>query len=405
MSISSDADSQQVKYHLLVCISTNTDLAKRLIQHGHELATKLQADWIVLHIQRPAYHRYSKDIKDQMSQLLNLAESYGAKTDTIFGASVADEILSYARTHGITTIILGRPRKAWILISVDRKILQHSGEIDVHMVGQTSPSLYKRKREPTAFSLMHYVYALALVAFVSIVCFSLTSILNPANIILFYLLAVVTAAVLWGLWPAVFTAAVSVLCYDLLFVPPLFLITVADEFSIITFIVLFIVGILVSYLITRARDSAVAARLGEQHISTLFQLSEDLTAAVTIEDIGKALLENIERHFPWEVAVLSKKGDDLRLLASSKGMHLDEKQWAEATWCLKTGDDIGLKTSPFTDSGLQFVPLKTATDNYGILAIKPVKSDETMTIEQDRILHSYASLAALAINRVRPMDR
>ena len=190
-----------------------------------------------------------------------------------------------------------------------------------------------------------------------------------------------------------------------LFVPPLFSITVADESSIITFIVLFIVGIIVSYLITRARDSAVAARLGEQHISTLFQLSEDLTAAVTIEDIAKALMENIEKHFPWEVAVLSKKGDDLRLLASSKGMQLDEKQWAEATWCLKTGDDIGLKTSPFSDSGLRFVPLKTATDNYGILAIKPIKSDETMTIEQDRILHSYASLAALAIHRVRPMDR
>ncbi len=405
MDSSSDADSQQFKHHLLVCISTNTDLAKRLIQHGRELAAKLQADWIVLHVQRPAYHRYSKDIKDQMSQLLSLAESYGAKTDTIFGASVADEILDYAQKHGITTVILGRPRKAWILNTVVRRVLQHSGEIDVHTVGQTAPPLHKRKRELTAFSPLHYVYALALVALVSIVCFPLTSILNPANIILLYLLAVVAAAVVWGLWPAVFTAAVSVLTYDLLFVPPLFSITVADESSIITFIVLFIVGILVSYLITRARDSAVAARFGEQHILTLFQLSEDLTAAVTIEDIAKALLENIERHFPWEVAVLSKKGDDLQILASSKGMHLDEKQWAEATWCLKTGDDIGLKTSPFTDSDLRFVPLKTATDNYGILAIKPVRSDETMTIEQDRILHSYASLAALAINRVRSMDR
>ena len=179
MDTSSDADSQQVKHHLLVCISTNTDLAQRLIQHGHELATKLQADWIVLHIQRPAYHRYPKDIKDQMSQLLNLAESYGAKTDTVFGASVADEILGYAQKHGITTVILGRPRKAWIFNTVVRRVLQQGGEIDVHTVGQTAPPSHTRKREPTAFTPLHYVYALALVALVSIVCFPLTACLIP----------------------------------------------------------------------------------------------------------------------------------------------------------------------------------------------------------------------------------
>lgn len=249
---------------------------------------------------------------------------------------------------------------------------------------------------------LHYVYSLGIIALVSLICYALGDILNPANIILFYLLAVVSAAVLWGLWPAIFTAVVSVLTYDFLFVPPRFSITVADSFSIITFFVLFIVGVIISLLITRARDSAATARLGEKHISTLYRLSEDLTAAATTQDIANALLRNIEKHFPWKVAVLFKKGDSLQVLAASKDLTLDDKQMSEATWCQKTGDDIGLKTSPFTNTGLRFIPLKTATDNYGILAIKPLRSDETVTIEQDRILHSYASLAALATSRVRP---
>ena len=258
----------------------------------------------------------------------------------------------------------------------------------------------EKKRMLTVSSFLHYLYAAGLVALVSVVCFPLTSILEP-NVILFYLLAVVTVAFFWGLWPAIFTAAISVLAYDVLFVPPLFQITVADAFSIITFLVLFIVGALVSILITRARDSAAEARMDERHISTLYQLSEDLTAAASIEDIAKALLTNIERHLPWKVAVLFKQGDTLKMLASSSELTLDDKQWAEANWCLKTGDDIGLKTSPFTDTGLRFIPVKTTTANYGVLAIKPKDAAEAMTIEQDQILHSYASLAALATSRIR----
>jgi two-component system sensor histidine kinase KdpD len=243
------------------------------------------------------------------------------------------------------------------------------------------------------------------VAFVSLVSYLLTDFLDPTNIIMFYLLAVVTAAVLWGLWPAIFTAGLSVLAYDVLFVPPLFSITVADSLSIITFIVLFIVGVIISVLITRARDTATAARLGEQHISTLYQLSEDLTAAATIDDIAKALLENIEKTFGWKVVVLNVKEGTLRMTASSKEMTLDEKQWAEADTSLKTGIDIGLETSPFSNSGLRFLPINTATDKFGVLVIKPLKPDETMTIEQEQVLHSFASLAALATSRVRLVNQ
>jgi two-component system, OmpR family, sensor histidine kinase KdpD len=270
-----------------------------------------------------------------------------------------------------------------------------------HHRGEQMATITNADHQQRKLHVLDYIYSLGLIAFISLICYALGDFLNPANIILFYLLAVVTAAVLWGLWPAIFTAAVSVLTYDVLFVPPRFSITVNDSFSIITFVVLFIVGVLVSLLITRARDSAAAARLGEQHVTTLYELSEDLTGSATIDDIAQALLRNIERHFPWKVAVLFKKGDELNLLAASNDMTLNDKQWSEATWCLKTGDNIGLKTSPFTDTGLRFVPLKTATDNYGILAMKPLQPDEPLTLEQDKILQSYAALAALATSRVR----
>lgn len=407
----SDSKHQPAEEHLLVCISTNAAFSNRLIEKGRDMANKLQADWDVIHIQRPAYHRYTSKRKDQMNQMLNLAESYGAKTESIFGSSVVEEIVNYAKKHNITTIIIGRQKKSRIHdvlfapFSVSEGVLRYSDTIDVHVIRETEPTSHEQKQERRTFSISGYLYAAVIVAFVSLVSYLLTDFLEPTNIIMFYLLAVVIAAVLWGLWPAIFTAGLSVLTYDVLFVPPRFSITVADSLSIITFIVLFIVGVIISVLITRARDNATAARLGEQHISTLYQLSENLTAAVTIDDIAKALLENIEKNFVWKVAVLFVKKGTLRMIASSKEINLDEKQWAEANMCVKTGIDIGLKTSPFTNSGLRFLPINTATDNFGVLAIKPQKPDETVTIEQERILHSFASLAALATSRVRSVNQ
>ena len=108
----SDSKHQPAKEHLLVCISTNAALSNRLIEKGRDMANKLQADWDVIHIQRPAYHRYTSKRKDQMNQMLNLAESYGAKTESIFGSSIAEEIVNYAKKHNITTIIIGRQKKS-----------------------------------------------------------------------------------------------------------------------------------------------------------------------------------------------------------------------------------------------------------------------------------------------------
>jgi two-component system sensor histidine kinase KdpD len=407
LSEPSNSDHQSAKEHLLVCISTNATFSNRLIEKGRDMADKLQADWDVIHIQRPAYHRYTSERKDQMNQMLNLAGSYGAKTESIFGSSVAEEIVNYAKKHNVTTIIIGRQKKSkahdvlFAPYSVSARVLRLSGTIAVHVIRETEPVSQEQKEERRTSTISGYLYSAIVVAFVSLISYLLTDFLEPTNIIMFYLLAVVTAAVLWGLWPAIFTAGASVVAYDVLFVPPLFSITVADSLSIITFVVLFIVGVIISVLITRARDSATAARLGEQHISTLYLLSENLTAAVTVDDIAKALLDNIEKNFVWKVAVLFVKEGTLRMVASSKEVTLDERQWAEANMCIKTGIDIGLKTSPFENSGLWFLPINTATYNFGVLAIRPLKPDETMTIEQERMLHSFASLAALAASRVR----
>jgi len=60
------------------------------------------------------------------------------------------------------------------------------------------------------------------------------------------------------------------------FVPPRLTFAVADSQYIITFVALFIVGVVISTLVTRARERAEVMRVREVQTASLYYLSRDL---------------------------------------------------------------------------------------------------------------------------------
>ena len=117
--------------------------------------------------------------------------------------------------------------------------------------------------------------------------------LAPTNMVMIYLLAVVLAALRLGLKPAILTAFLGVLAFDFFFVPPHFTFAVADTEYLLTFVALFSVGVVISTLVSKARERAEAVREREVQTSSLYYLSRDLAAAADIEVFMKAVLKNI----------------------------------------------------------------------------------------------------------------
>jgi two-component system sensor histidine kinase KdpD len=392
---------------ILVCISSNIELAERLVRTGRRLADELKAEWEVIHVEMPAYSRYTGKRKEHIIKTLNLAESLGAKIVTVFGISVTEEIVKYAKKNNISKIIIGRPIKPhwqellFSALSITEEVIRHSDNIDVLVVSEKNRKKEAEEKWYSPVIISPYFYSAALVLFVSIFGFLVAGFLDLTNIIMFYLLAVVVVAVLWGLWPAIFTAGLSVVAFDFLFVPPRFTMTVEDTQYLVTFAALFIVGVIISILIVRAKDSASAAQLREQHISTLFSLSEELTGVASTQDILQAVVKNIEKSYGWNVVVLMSHKNNLRQIASSQGIFLGDNDLAVAKWCMVIGEDVGFDTSTLPGSSFRFVPMKTVSGTPGVIGIKPDNSVKMFTIEQERILHSFAAQAALALERVK----
>src|SRR6266568_3449250 len=143
---------------------------------------------------------------------------------------------------------------------------------------------------------------------ITLVCELFRPLLDPTNMVMFYLLAVVVAAVRLGRKPAIATSLLGVLAFDFFFVPPRLTFAVADSQYLITFVALFTVGVVISTLVARARERAEAMRIREVQTASLYYLSRDLAAAAEISAVIKAVVRNVEEALNARVVLFLPEG-------------------------------------------------------------------------------------------------
>ena len=110
-----------------------------------------------------------------------------------------------------------------------------------------------------------------------------------------YLVAVVAAGALAGTVPAVVTAIVAFLAYDILFTEPRFSIAVADPREVLDLILFLFVGLVVARLVAilHARAEEAAERAAEAN--TLFALSRALATATSTAEAAPDIADRV-RH-------------------------------------------------------------------------------------------------------------
>ena len=108
-----------------------------------------------------------------------------------------------------------------------------------------------------------------------------------------YLVAVVAVGALAGTVPAVITAVVAFLLYDLLFTEPIFSVVVADPREWLDLVLFLFVGLVVGRLVSiqHARADEAAQRAAEAN--TLFALSRSLATAPSTAEAAPEIAERV----------------------------------------------------------------------------------------------------------------
>ncbi|WP_136524135.1 DUF4118 domain-containing protein [Geomonas ferrireducens] len=256
-------------------------------------------------------------------------------------------------------------------------------------------------RRPPSRGLPGYLAALVLVGVATLVCEQARPYLSPVNMVMAYLLVVVLAALFLGRRPAVVSALLGVLAFDFFFVPPRFSFQIADKEYLLTFLALFTVGVVISSLVARARESLQALQIRERQTAALYQLSRDLTIATDRGAVLEAVVKNIEQSLGGELAVLLPEEGVLAPAAASAGIELDREDLGIAEWTLHSRRTAGRGTGSHNDSAWSFIPLKTLADTLGVLAISLGAAERPESPQLRKFLNAFAAQSALALERVR----
>ncbi|HUL39365.1 MAG TPA: DUF4118 domain-containing protein [Methanomassiliicoccales archaeon] len=394
---------------LLVCIGNSQNLNERVVRTGLRLAGELKAEWFAIYIETPAHNRLSRQARQHALQGLELATSLGAKTSTSFGISISDEVLRFARKNNITRIIIGHPQKArwreFLFGSVADQIVRMSGPIDMIIISDVGPAGSEAILKPVMpmipFRIHPYFYSVWIVLLVSILGLFISSLISPTNLVMFYLIGVAFSAILWGLWPAIFTAAMSVLAFDFFFVPPKLSMHISDSEYFITFGAFLFVAVAIGLLVARMRDYASAAQRRENYASTLLALSVDLASANSISEVLDFVSNHIARSCRCRSAFLISDNGALSLAKLSGDLMIADKEIMAAHWAFEKGVPAGKGTDTLTTASLKFYPLRTANAVVGVMGIQFEQKEETVEFELERLLQAFASQAAIAIERTQ----
>jgi two-component system sensor histidine kinase KdpD len=391
---------------LLVCVS-GSPYSEKLIRATCRLAEELKGQWFTVYIETPTDSRHVRENREHIWRDLRLAESLGGQVASVTATDITDAVMEYATRHNITKIVMGKPTKRrWRKILqtpiVDR-IIRRSGAIDVVIVSfepDKSAGTTSVHRRRTPFELRGYAASFALVLAATVLCELLRPFLAPTNMVMFYLLAVVVAAVRLSRKAAIATSFLGVLAFDFFFVPPRMTFVVADTQYLMTFLGLFVVGLVISTLVARSKERAEVMRAREVHTASLYYLSRDLAASVDTDAVLKSVVSNVEEALSAKVVILLPEGERLDIMAASDGLSLDIKEQAVADWSFRNNHPAGRATDTLVSADLIYLPLQTPASVLGVMGVKLVSEHAYHAQENRRLLDAFATQAAMAMERI-----
>ncbi|MBX3056729.1 MAG: sensor histidine kinase KdpD [Anaerolineae bacterium] len=394
---------------ILVCVSPSP-LSERLVRTARRLAKSLNAEWIAAYVETAAHTHMPEADRDRVARTLRLAEELGAQTVRINGREIAETLVTYAQQHNVTKIVAGKPLRSrwseWRGGSLIDQILRQSQEIDVYVISGTAGPATAVSRPLAAPSPLHwqqYGSAAILVGLATLLGLPLRPYIEPTNVVMLYLLVVIVTAVQLGRNPAIFASVLGVIAFDLIFVPPYYTFVVADAEYILTFITFLAVSLVISTLTARAREQELAARRRAAQTAALYALSQKLASVNQAPDIAQVAVQHIQESIGRAAGLFLPTGDGerLTLLASTSGFQLEKDSMAVVDWVYRHNQPAGRYTDTLTAVHATYLPLSSAGQVVGVMPIYFTDADPPLTGEQRRLLESFASQVALALERAQ----
>ncbi len=400
---------------LLCCIGPRAG-AEQVVRNAARLAQQMGVEWRAVYVETPQLQRLAAPERERILRVVRLAQDLGAQTAILTGNREVEAIVDYARAENIGTVVVGRGPRTWLAWkrSMSDAIAAADDDLDVFEIGrgahdagapiaqrvapeapESEAKVRDRKRR--------YVGTFIVSCMATGAAALLYPIFELSNIVMVFLLAVVLVGVSWGRGPAILAAVLNVLAFDFFFVPPRFSFAVSDAQYVLTFGVMLAVGLITGQLTAGVRYQARVAGYREARARTLYEFSRDIAGLLTLAQVIETAETFMARAFRAHVAILVPDAADR--LSSPTGKPLgNPMDAAAAQWTYERSQPAGAGTDTLPGNDFLFLPLKGPMRTRGVLAIRPQHSRDLLIPEQMRQYETFATLTAIALERVHYVE-
>ena len=248
---------------LMACIAADA-FAEKIVRRTSHLATSLNADWTVVHLERPG-EALDAQRSARVAAALDLCERLGGAAHRLSGYDLVEEAMKFARRENVTQIVLGaRSRSRWRNFqrrSFADEMIRHAQDIEIHVLrtadGVQPYGAARRFLRAGGFGKEAAVASISVGAAVA-VSEALSRLARLPNLSMVFLAAVLACAFWLGARAAVAAALLSFLAYNFFFVQPVYTFTVAEPHELLALCIFLAVAILTGSLTGRMRDQSAA---------------------------------------------------------------------------------------------------------------------------------------------------
>ncbi|HYJ53603.1 MAG TPA: DUF4118 domain-containing protein [Allosphingosinicella sp.] len=257
-------------------------------------------------------------------------------------------------------------------------------------------------RRSAAAQLRGYAEAALMVAGSTLIGLAMAPHWGNAAVDLLYLPAVLGAAVLAGLGPALFAALASALAYNFFFTAPHFTFRIDSPNDLVTVVVLFAAALVTSQLAASVRRQAEIARTHAARNATIAGLARRLLTCTSEREIGAVSTTEIGALFDCS-AVLA--GADAHPIAAAPApARLMPADAAVAALVLESGERAGRGVDRAVPTEWQFHPVRSGAAVIAVIGLARDDGASPVAADQLPLLDNLLDQVALALERGRLED-
>jgi two-component system sensor histidine kinase KdpD len=261
-----------------------------------------------------------------------LLETLGGSYHHVVSDQIPVALVEFAHSVNATQLVIGVSRRSRFEsivggAGIGASVIRLAGDIDVHIVPHAQAG---KRRLPTvggALSLRRRIIGIVLaVAGLPLITWPLTAVRHPETLeseVLAYQLFVVIVALVGGIWPALIAAVGAGFFLDYFFVPPLYVIRIAEPAHFVTLIIFMVVAALVSVVVDQAARRSRAANRSAAESEVLVAVASQVISGT---DAIEALVGRLREAFGMTSVALIEDGQVVYASADESVMSADDEE-------------------------------------------------------------------------------